>query len=120
MTLERVRERKEEKDRERRRLRRFAPCEQGLAAHLYAEYNRLVDVIEKEKLPFKFAKLYIGVQGPGDPWLEAMLLFDCDMLPANLQARCKHECRLPGYSSSGETKSLCPWLRDRQEPCEKN
>lgn len=99
----------------RRNLQRLKPYTKDLYAYITDEYNRLLDVIEREKLPFKFAKLYINAF-IGDPCVEAMLLLDREAMPSNFQAESRNDCHPPGYSSLEETQTDSPDLPDRQVP----
>jgi hypothetical protein len=79
------REAQQENKTARRHLRRLSSNEPDIYAYLCGEYNRLLDVIEREKLPFRFIKIHTSVDA-GKPFIEAMLYFDDDLLPANFEA----------------------------------
>jgi hypothetical protein len=97
----------------RRNLARLDPGSRELYAYISGEYDRLLDLIERENLPFKLAKLYINARAI-NPWLEAMLCLDQEAMPANFQAGSRNGGRFPGCNSAGETQTDLPCSPDRQ------
>jgi hypothetical protein len=68
----------------RRHLHRVPSNDPAMYAYLCDEYNRLLDVIEREKLPFRFIDCSMGVVDD-KPFIRNWLYFDADLLPANFQ-----------------------------------